>query len=101
MFLKRHATPELFLLIGNSPFEAFFAKLSGPALKATVKPLGVVLGVSLGADYIASTTGLHQLIGHAAQDMCNGEKTVYKYDPALNRKPYLDLIVQSVSKSTK
>ena len=61
----------------------------------------MIVGVSLGVDYVASTTGLHQLAGHAAQDMYNGEKTVYKYDPALNRNPYLDSIVQSGSKSTK
>lgn len=101
MFLKRHATPELFALIGNSPFEAFFAKVSGPATKAITKPLATAVGISLGVDYVASTTGLHQLAGHAAQDTYNGEKTVYKHDPSLNRKPYLDKIIEGVSNSKK
>jgi len=101
MFLKRYATPEFFALIGNSPFEAFFAKFSGPAVKSAAKPIGTAMAVSLGADYVASTTGIHQLAGHAAQDMYNGEKTVYKYDPTLNRKPYLDKFFESVSNAKK
>jgi len=95
MFLKRHATPELFALIGNSPFEAFFTKLSGPAAKAIVKPAGVAIGVSLGVDYVVSTTGLDQLGRHAAQDWYNGEKTVYKYDPTLSREPYIDKLLEA------
>ena len=101
MFLKRHATPELFALIGNSPFEAFFAKVSGSAVKAATKPVGVAIGVSLGVDYIASTTGLHQLAGHVIQDMYNGEKTIYKYDPELSREPYLDKLIEGVSNAKK
>ena len=101
MFLKRHATPELFALIGNSPFEAFFAKVSGSAAKAAAKPVGVAVGVSLGVDYIASTTGLHQLARHAIQDMYNGEQTVYKFDPDLCRKPYLDRFIESAFNAKK
>lgn len=101
MFLKRYATPELFVLIGNSPFEAFYAKVAGPAVKSVIKPAVTVVGVSLGADYAASTTGFHQLAGHAAQDMYNREWTPYKYDPTLNRKPYLDTIIEGLSNSKK
>jgi hypothetical protein len=80
----------------------FFAKVSGSAIKAAAKPVSVAIGVSLGVDYLASTTGLHQLAGHAAQDMYNGEKTVYKYDPELNnRKPYLDKLIEAVSNAKK
>ncbi len=101
MFLKRHATPELFALIGNSPFEAFFAKFSGPATKAVAKPLGAAIGVSLGVDYVISTVGLHQLAAHAAQDIYDEDKTYYKYDPALCKKSCLDKLVEGVSRAEK
>jgi hypothetical protein len=99
MFLKRHATPELFALIGNTPFELFFSKFSGPAAKSVAKPLAAAVGVSLGVDYVVSTTGMHQLASHAAQDMYNHEKTSFKWDPALNRKPLVDTLVKHIGTS--
>jgi hypothetical protein len=98
IFLKRYATPEFFSLIGNSPFEAFFSKASGPAVKAIVKPMGVAVGVGLSVDYVASTTGMHQLAQHAMHDAYNNNKTTFKYDATLNKNPYLDSLIKNVSK---
>jgi hypothetical protein len=77
MLLERHATPELFALIKNFPFKTFFAKVTDPAKKAIAKHVGIAVGVFLGANYIAFTTGLHQFAGHVTQDMFNEEKTVF------------------------
>jgi hypothetical protein len=98
-FLKRHASPEIFALIGNSPFEAFFAKISGPALKSAALPATKIAGAALVVDYVASTSGAHQLSGHMLQDFYNGEKTVYKHDPKLDRQPYFDILINSKSNS--
>lgn len=94
MFLKRHATPEFFAIIGNSSFEAFFAKVSGSALKAVSKPVAVTVGVALGADYVVSTTGGHQLAQHAAEDYYNGQKTVFKADLSLNKRPFIEQLAE-------
>ncbi len=96
-FLKRHSTPEFFALIGNSPFEAFFAKISGSATKAVSKPLGVAICVGFGADYIASTFGFHQAGQHIIQDHLNGEKTRFKANPSLNKTSLLDAMFSSSS----
>lgn len=85
MLLKRYATPELFALIKNYSFKTFFAKITDPAKKAIAKHVGIAVSVSLGANYVAFTIGLHQLTGHVTQDMFNEEKTVYKYDLTLNK----------------
>jgi len=100
-FLKKHYTPELFALIGNNPFSLLYSKIASTAVKAATYPAFIAVGTDLIVDYGVSTTGLHQLAAHAAQDFYNGHKTVYTHKPEFNRSPYLDKIVDSVFSNKK
>lgn len=80
----------------SSSFKTLFIKISNLATKAILTPLIVAINLSLSANYVAPTTGLHlhQLTAQAVPDTYNKEKTYSKHS-LINRKLYLNYIVKS------
>jgi hypothetical protein len=99
-WLKRYATPAIFKLMGN-PAGTLIGAAKTLATKAVATPAAKAVGAALIVDYGLSTTGMHQLLGHAIQDTYNGKRSEYHHNPILNRQPMIDNLFYGFGKPPK